>query len=90
MFPSDTAEFDVGAGGVVHDADITKVPNDPARYSAAALILCVNYRGGGKTLYQTQAWLGLYDDNRILIPIGVDADADSLKLIREPNGDHAN
>lgn len=90
VFPSDSSESNMGVGGIVHDADIIHRPDNPASYSAASLILCVNYKGVGSIPYQTQAWSGLYEDNQVLITVGLDADAGRLRLIREPNGDHAN
>jgi hypothetical protein len=90
VFPSDPSEIYLGAGGTVQDSDITRVLGSPTPSSAASLILCINYKGAGSVSYQTQALSGLYEDNQILIPIGLDVDADRLRLIREPNGDHAN
>jgi hypothetical protein len=90
VFPSDPMESEMGVGGIVHDADIMHVPGNPASYAAASLIICVNYRGDGITRYQTQARSGLYEDDQVFIDTGLDVNADRLKLIREPNSDHAN
>jgi len=56
--------------------------------SAAALIICVSYKGVPQRS-QTQAWFGLYEDKSILIKIGTDMNASRLKLIRDETGDHA-
>jgi hypothetical protein len=90
VFPLDSTESYMGVGGVVHETDITYIPNNAGRYSAASLILCVNYRGAGTARYQTQALLGLYEDKQVLINIGVDVDDNHLKLERDQSGDHAN
>jgi hypothetical protein len=86
VFPEEPDETAMGVGGIFNESDITQEPGSTRKYSSAALILCVNYKGAGIS-YQTQAWFGLYENNSILIPINVDVDADKLRLIREPNGD---
>lgn len=86
-FPLDPLETSMGLSGIVKDADITN--ENGVRYSSAALLFCVNYRGSEDIPYQTQAWFGLYENNQIAIPIGVDVDSDRLRLIREENGDKA-
>lgn len=90
IFPSESSESNMGVGGIVHDTDTMRTPGSPLTHSAASLILCVNYRGAPTTQYQTEAWFGLYEDNLVLIAIGVDGDASHLRLIRDENGDHAN
>jgi hypothetical protein len=78
VFPSETLDS-YGVPGALY----------PEEGSAAAVIVCVNYRGAPGTRYQTQAWSGLYENQYIIIPIGVDADVSVLRLIREQSGDHA-
>lgn len=87
VFPSDSSEQNIGVSGIVHDLDRVRNEGIPV---AASLITCVNYRGSPTTNYQTEALSGLYEDNSVLIKLGVDADARRLKLIREENADHAN
>lgn len=81
VFPSDPSEVFMGVGGL---------PLKKDSRNATALIICINYQGGLKMHYQTQAWAGLYEDNSIFIAPGVDVDLNRLRLIREANGDHAN
>jgi hypothetical protein len=80
VFPSDSWQWHGAAVGVV-----PKSLTQPA----ASLIMCVGYRGAPRTRYQTQARFGLYENNAVFIPAGVDADIDGLKLIRDEEGDHA-
>lgn len=89
-FPSDPIGQPMGIVGIVHDADTMHVPGNPNSYAAASIIICINYRGDGGVHYQAQARSSLYEDNQALINIGLDADVSRLRLIREPNGDHAN
>lgn len=89
VFPSDPLEENLGVGGEIHELDIMHQPDRPASI-AASLILCVNYRTAGSVPYQTQARYGLYEDNQVYITVGADMDAGRLRLIREPNSDHAN
>jgi hypothetical protein len=86
-FPSDPLEDNMGLSGVIKDSDITV--DNGTRNISAAVLFCVNYKGLGDASYQTQAWFGLYEDNQISIPIGVDTNSEHLRLIREENGDHA-
>jgi hypothetical protein len=86
-FPSDPLKNVFAPSGIIRDADITRV--NGARFSSAAVLLCVNYKGAGDAHYQTQAWFGLYEDNNIAIPVGVDVSSNHLRLIREQNGDSA-
>jgi hypothetical protein len=78
VFPSETLDW--------YGAPAAPIPEDG---SAAAVIVCVNYRGAPGTRYQTQAWSGLYEKNYVIIPEGVDAEASLLRLIRDQSGDHA-
>lgn len=87
VFPSEPTKNDMGLSGIAKSSDITMI--DGIRYSSAALLFCVNYTGEAGIRYQTQAWYGLYEDNNISIPLGLDVNADRLRLIREANGDHA-
>jgi hypothetical protein len=87
IFPGESDEVYMGIGGIVHQEDIF---SDSAgrKAAAAVLIVCVNYMGSG-IHYQSQARFGIYENNSILLPINVDADAKSLKLIRDPSADRA-
>lgn len=91
VFPSERSpEINIGFGGLVHDADIMRTPGSSVTHAAAALILCVNYRGVTSDRFQTQARASVMEDNSVLIELGTDTDASRLSLIREPSGDHAN
>lgn len=79
-FPGDPIVFDMGASGLI--------PNR-INAPAAELIVCVNYTGLGGKHFQTQARFGLYEDNSVYVYNGRDAQADRLRLIRDPAGDHA-
>jgi len=78
VFPSDISETNVAGSG-----------RSMSGVAAATLIICINYQGAADTHYQTQAIAGLYKDRLVIIPIGEDADASRLKLIRQEYGDHA-
>src|ERR1017187_4478006 len=75
IFPGDPFDWQMGVGGIIGDADAMPSPGG-RRTVAGLLILCVNYRGG-----QTQSSFGLYENNSIHIPVGVDADLPNLRLI---------
>jgi hypothetical protein len=87
-FPNEPLKDSMGIGSIpIKPEDITT--QEGARFSSAAVLLCVQYKSG-TVKYQTQTWFGLYEDRHIAIPIGNDVDMDRLELIREPSGDHAN
>lgn len=79
VFPSDSKIWYMGVGGTIPDV----------KNPASALIVCVNYGGTSQNSSQTQAWFGLYENGSVFINITSDADANSLKLIRDGSGDHA-
>jgi hypothetical protein len=79
LFPSDSSDWYGGLGAPT-----------PAESSAAVVIVCVNYSGAPGTNYHTEARATLRENDSVVIPIGVDAGAPSLRLEREMSGDHAN